>query len=172
MNARQTALCGLLTALAVVIMILSGAIGIGTYAGPVLAMAVLLPVLEEYGSKAAGVVYAATAILGLLLVPELELSVVYAAFGWYPILRPHLKKIHARPLRILVQILLCTSILLVLYGVLLRALGLTADLITAAPLFNLALLAMGNLVFLLLDPALERLTFLWHRKFRRRFFHT
>ena len=53
MKSRQMALCGLLTALAVVLMILAGAVGIGTFAGPVLAMAALLPVLEEYGPKAA-----------------------------------------------------------------------------------------------------------------------
>ena len=45
MKSRQMALCGLLCALAVVVMILAGSIGIGTFAGPVLAMAVLLPVL-------------------------------------------------------------------------------------------------------------------------------
>ena len=50
MKSRQMALCGLLCALAVVVMILAGSIGIGTFAGPVLAMAVLLPVLEEFGS--------------------------------------------------------------------------------------------------------------------------
>ena len=49
MKSKQMALCGLLTALAVVVMILAGAMGIGTFAGPVLAMAALLPVLEEYG---------------------------------------------------------------------------------------------------------------------------
>ena len=68
MKSHQMALCGLLTALAVVLMILAGAMGIGTFAGPVLAMAALLPVLEEYGPKAAATTYAAAATLGLLLV--------------------------------------------------------------------------------------------------------
>ena len=49
MDSRKISLCGLLTALAVVSMILAAAIGIGTFAGPVLAMVVLLPILEEYG---------------------------------------------------------------------------------------------------------------------------
>ena len=93
MKSKQMALCGLLTALAVVLMILAGAMGIGTFAGPVLAMAALLPVLEEYGPKAAAITYAAAAILGLLLVPETELAMVYAAFGWYPILRPRLDRL-------------------------------------------------------------------------------
>ena len=41
MKSRQMALCGLLTALAVVCMVLAGAMGIGTYLGPMLAMAAL-----------------------------------------------------------------------------------------------------------------------------------
>lgn len=170
MKSKQMALCGLLTALAVVVMILAGAIGIGTFAGPVLAMAALLPVLEEYGPKAAAAAYAAAAILALLLVPEPELALVFAAFGWYPILRPRIARIPSRLLRLVLKIIICTAVILALYGVLLRFLGLTADLMDAAPLFNLVLLVLGNVTFLLLDLALERLSALWRRKLRKRFF--
>ena len=88
MKSKQMALCGLLTALAVVVMILAGAMGIGTFAGPVLAMAALLPVLEEYGPKAAAITYAAAAILGLLLVPETATAenpapAIVVSHGWY-----------------------------------------------------------------------------------------
>ena len=170
MKSKQMALCGLLTALAVVVMILAGAIGIGTFAGPVLAMAALLPVLEEYGPKAAAAAYAAAAILALLLVPEPELALVFAAFGWYRILRPRIARIPTRRLRLVLKIIICTAVILALYGVLLRFLGLTADLMDAAPLFNLVLLVLGNVTFLLLDLALERLSALWRRKLRKRFF--
>ena len=59
----------------------------------------------------------------------------------------------------------------VLYGLVLHLLGLTADLAGASRLLNVILLVMGNLVFLLLDLVLARLTNLWRRKLRRRFFH-
>lgn len=171
MKSRQMALCGLLTALAVVVMLLAGAIGIGTFAGPVLAMAVLLPILEEYGPKAAITAYAAAALLGLLLVPEAELALVYAAFGWYPVLRPHIARLPSPLLRTAVRILLCTGLILLLYGVLLRLFGMTADLLEATPLFTLVLLALGNITFLVTDLALARITVLWHRKLSKRFFH-
>ena len=170
MKSTRMALCGLLTALAVVCMVLSGAIGIGTYVGPVLAMVVLLPVLEEYGTKIAAVSYVAAAILALLLVPELELALVYAALGWYPLLRPLLDRIPGRPLRLLIKACLFTAVILLLYGVLLRAVGMTADLLDAAPLFNCMLLLLGVFTLLITDLALARLTFLWHKRFRRRFF--
>jgi len=170
MSARKTALCGLLTALAVVVMLLTGAMGIGTFAGPVLAMAVLLPVYAEYGGRAALTAYAATAILGILLVPDVELAWVYAAFGWYPTVRKRIARLPSRMLRFLVRTALCTGVIITLYGLLLRGLGLTADLLDASLAFNLLLLVMGNVVFLLLDTALARLTTLWHHKLRRRFF--
>ena len=171
MTSRQLALCGLLTALAVVVMVVAGAIGIATFVGPVLAMAVLLPLLEEYGTKTAAIAYGGTAVLGILLVPEPELSMVYAAFGWYPLLRPKLNRISPRPMRVAIKILLCTAVILLLYGALLRLLGLTADLANTSRPFNLLLLVLGIFTFLMMDLALERLTFLWHKTFRHRFFH-
>ena len=82
-------------------------------------------------------------ILALLLVPEPELALVFAAFGWYPILRPRIARIPSRLLRLVLKIIICTAVILALYGVLLRFLGLTADLMDAAPLFNLVLLVLA-----------------------------
>ena len=170
MKSKQMALCGLLTALAVVCMVLASAIGIGTFAGPLLAMIALLPLLEEYGPKTALAAYVAAAILGFLIAPELELSLVYAAFGWYPVLRPRLNRITSRPARLLLKTVICVAVILLLYGVLLNLLGMTADLANAAPLLNLFLLILGVLTFLMMDLALERATFLWRKKFRKQFF--
>lgn len=169
-NSRQMALCGLLSALAVVILLLGGMMGIGTFAAPVLAMAALLPILEECGPGASGTAYAAVSILALLLAPDRELALVYAGFGWYPILRPHIARIPSRLLRLLARLAVCNTVTAALYGLLLRLMGLTADLAEASRLLNMALLVMGNAVFLLLDLALARLTGLWRRKLRRRFF--
>lgn len=170
MNSRNMALCGVLSALAVVVLLLGGAIGIGTFAAPVLAMAVLLPVLEECGAKAAGTAYAAVALLALLLVPDRELALVYAGFGWYPLLRPRIARISSRLLRLVSRLAVCNGVILALYGALLRLLGLTADLDGASRVMNAVLLALGNVVFLLLDVVLARMTGLWRRKLRRRFF--
>ena len=173
MKSKQMALCGLLTALAVVLMILAGAMGIGTFAGPVLAMAALLPVLEEYGPKAAAITYAAAAILGLLLVPETELAMVYAAFGWYPILRPRIAALPSLPARIGCRLAVYALAVFALYGVVVRLFGLTAVLEELGGAMLTAVLAvLGFAVFLLLDLALGRLTVLWHRKLRRRFLRT
>ncbi len=170
MRARPLALCGVLTALAVVLLCLGAVIPAAMLCAPILAMAVLLPVLEELGPRAAGTAYAAAAILALLLVPDRETALVYVFFGWYPILRPRVAALPSRPLRVGVRLLICNAAILLLYGLVLRLLGLTADLLGNAWFLNALLLAAGNAVFLLTDLALARLTVLWRRRLRGRLY--
>lgn len=73
-------------------------------------------------------------------------------------------------MRLAVKVLLAGGGELILYGVVLRLLGMSADLMDAAPIFNLLLFVLGVLAFLLLDLALGRLSILWRRKLRKRFF--
>lgn len=170
MRARPLALCGVLAALAVALLCLGGVIPAAMLCAPILAMAVLLPVLEELGPRAAGTVYAAVAILALLLVPDRETALVYLFFGWYPILRPRIAALPSRLLRLLARLAVCNAVALVLYGLVLRLMGLTEDLLASAWYFNAALLAMGNVVFLLTDATLARLTGVWHWKLKKHLF--
>ena len=169
-QSRKVALCGVLCGLAVVVLLLGGLFSLAVYCAPLLAMAVLLPVLEEYGPRTAGAAYGAVALLALLLVPDRETALVFVAFGWYPLLRPRLVGIHSRPVRFLVKLAVCNVIIAVLYGLVLRLMGLTADLLDASRWMNLLLLLIANVTFLMMDRALERLAVLWHRNLRKRFF--
>lgn len=170
MSSRQMALCGVLTALAVTFLLLGGVIPAAMLCGPVLAMAALLPVLEEIGPKAAGTVYAAASILALLLSADPESGLVYLFFGWYPILRPRIARLPSRLLRLVLRLAVCNAAIFLLYGLLLHFLGLMNDVDTAARPLRVLLVLMGNGLFLLLDRALDRLTSLWNRRLRQRFF--
>lgn len=167
MRARSLALCGVLTALAVVLLCLGGILPGMVFCAPILAMSVLLPVLEELGPKAAGTAYAAAALSGLLLSPNRETAFVYLFFGWYPILRPKIAALPSRLVRLLARLAVCNAAALLLYGLILRIMGLTEELLGAAWYFNAALLAMGNIVFLLTDSTLARLTRVWHWKLKK-----
>ena len=170
-QSRKVALCGVLCGLAVVVLLLGGLFSLTVYCAPLLAMAVLLPVLEEYGPGTAGAAYGAVAILALLLVPDRETALVYVFFGWYPLLRPRIAALPSLPVRLVCRLGVCGLSMFLLYGVTIRLLGLTA--VTeelGGGWLTAALAAMGCAVFLLLDLALGRLTVLWRRKLRRRFF--
>ena len=170
-QSRKVALCGVLCGLAVVVLLLGGLFSLAVYCAPLLAMAVLLPVLEEYGPGTAGAAYGAVAILALLLVPDRETALVYVFFGWYPLLRPRIAALPSLPVRLVCRLGVCGLSMFLLYGVTIRLLGLTA--VTeelGGGWLTAALAAMGCAVFVLLDLALGRLTVLWRRKLRRRFF--
>ena len=170
MKSREIALCGMLNALAVVLMNLGSLVPLATFCTPLLAMLVLLPVLEEYGPKMAWAAWFSVSILSLLLVSDRETALVYVFFGWYPILRPRIAAITSKLLRLGAKLLLCNVLILTLYGLVLRLMGLTSDLVDAALGMNALLLVLGNVVFLLLDLVLARMTVAWKVKFRKRFF--
>ncbi len=166
MSSRHMALCGVLTALAVMFLLLGGVIPAAMLCGPVLAMAALLPVLEEIGPKAAGTAYAAASILALLLSADPESGLVYLFFGWYP----KIAGLSSRLLRLGLRLAVCNAAIFLLYGLLLHFLGLTDDVEAAPRLLRVLLLLMGNGLFLLLDRVLARLTSLWNQRLRQRFF--
>ena len=78
---RKIALGALFTALGVTLMLLGAAIGIGTYAAPMLAGLLLLPLGARYGTKYQLTVFAATALLSLLPAPGVSVPSVLPALS-------------------------------------------------------------------------------------------
>ena len=64
-ESQKIALCGVLGALSVVLLLVGAALQIGTYAAPMLAAFLLIPVLDEYGPKYALLLYATVSILSV-----------------------------------------------------------------------------------------------------------
>ena len=95
-ESQKIALCGMLGALSVVLLLLGSALQIGTYAAPMLAAFLLIPVLEEYGTRYALTLYVCVAILAVLFVPETELALFYVlVMGYYPVRQAERRKKHA-----------------------------------------------------------------------------
>lgn len=99
-KSRRMALCGMMAALAVVVMLLGGVIPLATFSCPMVASLMLLPILAESGRKWALMTYAAVAALGLMLCPDKEAALLFAFLGHYPALKPALDGIRRKPLRI------------------------------------------------------------------------
>ena len=111
--------------------------------------------------KLAVLTAAAAALLALPLAANLEAALVYLFFGWYPMLRPRIAALPSRPLRVLARIAVCSAAALLLYGLVLRLMGLTAELLESAWYFNAALLAaegFGDLIFVNQAETPERLS--------------
>ena len=173
-ESQKIALCGVLGALSVVLLLLGAALQIGTYAAPMLASFLLVPVLEEYGPRYALLLYAATAILAVLVVPETELALFYAlVIGYYPVLRYTLRKIKPTLLRWTIKFVVFNTATVLVYLLLFALLGpaiwqeLTAD----GTGMLVMLLALGNLSFFLCDRALGAVTRYYRLVLRRRLKH-
>ena len=99
-TAKELALGGMFTALGVVLLCLGGVVPLALYACPILASAVLLPVRERCRKQVAWSCYAAIALLGTLLGPDKEASMLFVFLGYYPLVKPKLDAIHSRALRL------------------------------------------------------------------------
>lgn len=168
-QSRRIALCGVLAALSVVILLAGQALGIGTYAAPMLASFLLIPPLVEYGSRAALTQYAAAAVLGLLLVPDPEVSLFYAlVLGPYPVLKRGLDRLHPALLRWVSKLAVFNLSALVMYALLWLVFlpGMSAARPDTAAL-TAAVVVLCNVAFVLCDRAVTALTLVYRLRLRR-----
>ena len=160
-TAKELALGGMFTALGVVLLCLGGVVPLALYACPILASAVLLPVRERCSKRVAWNCYAAIAILGTLLGPDKEASMLFVFLGYYPLIKPKFDTIRSRALAIFA---VGADYLILLF--VLRLDAVTQELAETAPAILWATCALGLALFLLYDLTLSRLTVLYRRRRR------
>lgn len=154
--AANIALGGVLAALAVVIMSLGTLIPVATYVCPMLCCLVLQLVRMICGNRIAWAWFGAVALLSLLLAPDKEAAAVFAAIGYYPIVKPALDRMKGKWL---LKGLLFNSTILALYWAMMHLLGMeqiSAEFQGLGTAMTALLLILGNVVFFLLDRVLGR----------------
>lgn len=146
MKARQMALGGMMTAVAVVIMAMGSIIPVNTYICPVLCILITRILLERCGKQIGWCYYLATAILSLLLAPDREAALVYAFLGYYPMIRPKFRWVWQK-------ILFFTVAGAASYGALLVIMGAAAAM-EEGWLLTAVTVIMWDVLFLLVDRLL------------------
>lgn len=151
---------GVMTAVSLALQLLGGAIGIGTYAAPLLGCICTALVLRLAGRRTALLHWLATGLLSLMLCPDHELALLYLCLlGWYPVVKPLLDRIPAKLLRLGCKLVLFNGVILLLYTVSVQILY-GGDWNTFAPdglWIAAACLVLGNIILLLVDFVLDRL---------------
>ena len=153
--AGMIALGGVLAALAVVVMSLGTLIPVATYVCPMMAAILLQVVLKTCGKRIAWAWYGAVAILSLLMAPDKEAAAVFVCIGYYPIVKPWMDR---KKSKWLLKGIFFNVTILAMYWVLMRLLGmaeLTAEFAELGMVLTGVMLAMGNVVFFLLDKLLS-----------------
>ena len=153
-NTKRIALGGMLAGVAVVIMCLGGLIPVATYVCPMLCCLTQFLVLRFCGRKLAWTWFVVVCILSIAVGPDKEAVLVFAAIGYYPILKPYFDRYK---LGILLKLALFNASIFTAYGVMIRFMGME-ELISENMEFGLIGLAviiiLGNITFFLLDKLL------------------
>ncbi len=167
---RKIALCGVISALAVVIMASSTLFSIASYSLAALAGVLLILLVIETGTRYAAAAYFIISLLSSLLLPDKETAMIFALFlGYYPILKAYFERIPNRVTEYLAKFGLFNLAMAIFYFIITRLFHL--EVIENTSLFNSlpVLLILANITFFLYDIALTRLISAYLNVFRSRF---
>ena len=168
--ARRVAFGGILCALSLLSLFLSGIFPYAEYTCPALAGIFLMPLVSDYGRRTAWIAWGAISLLGFFVTPNKEAAALFFVFlGYYPILKSHLEQLRSRRAEIMVKLLIFNLAMLAAYGFLVLLLGMS-ELIKEMDiglkygifLFWLA----GNVIFLFYDLALSRIAWMYDLRIR------
>ena len=162
------ALCGVIAALCIALMLLSGVIQIASVAIPAFCGILLIAIVLELSAKWALCVYLAVCIVSLLLSADKEAALLFTVFfGYYPILKSKLDPIRPKALSFIIKLLIFNAAMILDYFAALRLFGVPEE---EYELFGvsipLVLLALANIVFILYDYALFGLVVLYVSRIR------
>ena len=166
----KVALGGAVAALGLVLMFMTALIPFGTYAFPTFAGILTVVIVIEIGYGYAVAVYAATAILSFLLVPDKEAALMYAIFfGFYPILKGLIERLPNKPAQYALKLVLFNACVIAAFFIAVNLLSIPAE---SYNLFGLQLpvifLFFGNVFFVLYDYCITKLVTIYLLKGRQK----
>ncbi len=166
------ALSGILSAICVVLMFCTGIIPIGIYILPAVCSLVIWIVFRELGRKWAFMCYGSVALLTVLLTPEMESKLLFAAFfGYYPVIRDLLCKIKPGFLSGIARFLVFNIPCIIIYALMMNVMGMGDLLEDFADFGQFAVLifwALGNFIFICYDIFFSQMPFLYDKLLRNK----
>ena len=162
-KARMLAVCSMMCALGVVILLLGAVLDLGMYLCPILVGLLTVPLGKKYGLKKQLSVWLITSLLSILFVPNPEENLMYLClFGWYPAVYPVFSRL-PKVLRLAVKLLLFNGIIIAVEALVVSVLVPE----TLSGTMIVILLVLGNLTFLVYDYAIPLLTALFEKHIAR-----
>ncbi len=165
----KVALGGVISALSVLFMILAGVTTSLEYAVPMVAGALLMILVVEFGQGFASLVYIAVSIISILVLGNKEPAIMYAMFfGYYPIIKSFLEKQLQNFVCWIVKYLIFNVAMVLSYFVVTKIFMIPFDDFELFGKFTLIILLLaGNAVFIIYDIMLTRLVSIYIYKWRK-----
>lgn len=162
----KIALGGIISALCLVCMFLTGVFPFATYALPAIAGVLLIVVVIELGKRWAWLVYVVVALLSLLIAPDAEAKLIFILFfGYYPIVKASIEKMKKPVMGWLLKFAIFNAAVISSYFLAIGLLQIPAD---SFEIFGvnlpLVFLALGNVVFFIYDYAVTSLATMYVRR--------
>lgn len=170
-QSSKIAFCGLMVALSVALMLTGGLIPIATYCAPMASAVLLLPVLLEYGKKAALTAYAAVSLIVLMLGIDKEAAFFYVFLGYYPILKWEIDRIKNRRLHLPCKLLVFNAAIVLMYvtlGLLMNMTAIVEEFTQMGTILLSAFTVMLNACLLLYDRLMLPMVYLYVSKLKPR----
>lgn len=160
-NTKKVVFCGLMAAVATVIMLVAYFPYL-TYAVPAVASLAIMVCLIELGVKWSFMAYLAS-ILPIFLFCENESKLLYIVFfGFYPVIKVLIERVSSRAIEWVIKLVVFNAIIISTYFVVSNLLGVRIDEISFVGGYTIAvLLFLGNIVFVLYDICIERMAALY-----------
>ena len=164
----RVALGGIVAALCIVIMFLTGVLPALYIAAPMAAGLLMIILVEEVSVGWAWLTYLAVSLLALIVTFDKEAALMFILFfGYYPMLRLYLEKIKLKPVRTVCKFLFFNLFLVLDYLATVYVLGLPTFEDTGPVMFVILFFAF-NLVFFFYDRILSRMDWFYHQIFVRK----
>ena len=161
----RVALGGIVAALCLVTMFLTGVIPTLYIAAPMAAGMLMLILVEEVSIGWAWLTYIAVSLLSIIVIFDKEAALMFILFfGYYPILRVYLSKIRSKPVRAVCKQILFNIFILIDYWMTVYVLGLPTFEDTM-PYMYVILIIAANVLFVMYDRILSRMHWFYRKLF-------
>ncbi len=171
-ESSKAALCGIVAALAVVIMMITYISPVLVYTAPPLAGVILLLIVNEIGFSRAVGTYVTVSLLSLFLIADKEAATFFTCFfGYYPILRIFLdKKIKLKTIKRIIKFVVFNLSLLSCVGVSMYIFNIDYSDFTDGGKYAIYIFwGIMNFIFILFDFLVAKLQIFYFLRLQKRF---
>jgi hypothetical protein len=167
-KAKQISICGILTALSIVLLFLGTVVWVFQYFMPVITGLLMIILVNSVDKKSAWTVFVAVSILSLLFMPDKECCLTYIFFfGYYPIIKENIDKIKSKFLLWVVRLLVFNVAIVSSQLVCIYVFGIPFDDVFGA--WGVALLLLfANLLFVVYEKLINIVTVLYLKKYKNK----
>ncbi len=163
-SSYRVALCGVLSALAILFMLITTILPIANYVCSVMAGICVSIAAQEFGSRYGAAVYIAVSLLSVMIVAEKDAVIIFVLLmGMYPVLKYTINSL-IRPIRIAIKLVYVNTACFIYYFAGIYLMGVPKESFGKMPVF---LLFLANYIMIMYDIIIDKYCFIYNNKLRK-----